>query len=133
MQIFMKMTSQGKSLFLADFRRHMTARGWTFSKLAAITGIDQSQVSRIAAGSFKTFASNVMTICIALEMDPLAYFAATKADDDRKAIVDAVMSIWDGSHRDAELIVSLLREVEKLRKHGRDAMGSNLRARSARR
>ena len=129
MQIFMKMTSQGKNLFLADFRRHMSARRWTLSKLAKNTGIDQGQISRIAAGSFKMFASNIMTICIELGMDPIAYFGATKADDDRKAIVASVMSIWDGTHHDAELIVSLLREIAKLRKHGRDAIDSNLRSR----
>jgi transcriptional regulator with XRE-family HTH domain len=118
MQIFMKMTTQGKGLFLADFRRHMDARGWTISRLSKQTGVDQGQVSKIDAGSFKTFASSVLKICMELGMDPTAYCGATKPDNDRKAIVDSAMSIWDGTHRDAELVVSLLREIAKLRKQG---------------
>lgn len=86
--------------------------------MARFTGIHQSQISRIAAGSFKTFASNIMKICMELGMDPTSYYVPTKSDHDRKAIVDSVMAIWDGTHRDTEVVVSLLREIAKLRRHG---------------
>jgi DNA-binding Xre family transcriptional regulator len=119
MQIRMKITTQGKQLFLADFQRHMSDRRWNISQLARRTGIHQSQISRIAAGNFKTFASNVVKICMELGMEPMSYYLPTKADEDKKAIVDSAIAIWDGTHRDAEVVVSLLREIAKLRKHAR--------------
>lgn len=117
MQTFMKMTTHGKNLFLADFQGHLEARGWSITELARKTAIDQGQVSKIAAGSFKTFSSSIMKICMELGMEPAEYFGAPKAADDRKAIFDSAISIWDGTHRDAEVVVSLLNEIAKLRKH----------------
>jgi transcriptional regulator with XRE-family HTH domain len=114
----MKMPSQKKQLFLDDLRRHMQERSWNASKVARETGIHQSQVSRIVAGNFKTFGSNVMKICIEFGMEPLSYYSETREDEDRKQIANSAISIWDGTHRDTGVVVSLLRELAKLRKHG---------------
>ena len=96
----MKITSQTKALFLADMQQRLTMRGWSHTKLAEITGIHQSQVSRISAGKFKTFGSNVMRICMKLDLEPSAYWDRTKSDKDRNAIADSAIAIWDGKWTD---------------------------------
>jgi transcriptional regulator with XRE-family HTH domain len=116
MQICMKMTSRGKQLFLSDLREHMQERDWHISQLARQSGVHQSQVSRIAAGDFKTFGSSVMKICITLGMEPPAYYSGTRMEEDRSQIANSAISIWDGTHRDTAIVVSLLREIAKLRK-----------------
>ena len=114
----MKMTTRNKQLFLLDFQRHMSDRGWNFSDLAKKTGINQGQVSRIAAGKFKTFASNVVRICIELEMNPFSYHTqANEEDQHREAIANSAIAIWDGTPRDREVVVALLRQIADLRKH----------------
>jgi transcriptional regulator with XRE-family HTH domain len=118
MQIGMKMTSQNKQLFLANLQRNMQERGWSVSKMARETGIHQSQVSRIAAGDFKTFGSNIIKICMEFDMEPVKYYSVTREEEDRKQIANAAISIWDGTRRDAAVVVSLLHEIAKLRKHG---------------
>ncbi len=82
-------------------------------------GIHQSQMSRIAAGNFKTFGSNIMKICIELDIEPMRYGSGTRAEEDRKQIANAALSIWDGTHRDTVVVVSLLHELSKLRQHGK--------------
>jgi hypothetical protein len=63
-----------------------------------------SQLSRILAGEFKTFSSNVIKICMTLEMDPNAYYAGSRDDADRQQIANSALSIWDGTHPDAEFV-----------------------------
>jgi DNA-binding Xre family transcriptional regulator len=116
MQIRMKMTTRDKQLFLNDFRKRLSDRGWSMSELARRTRINQGQISRIAAGKFKTFGSNVMKICIELEMKPGSYYLPTKGDEDRNAIIDSAIAIWDGTHGDTATVVSLLRQIAELRK-----------------
>jgi hypothetical protein len=118
MQICMSLSSDGKRLFLADLQRHMQQRGWNISKAAASAGIHQSQLSRIIAGEFKTFNSGIMKICMTFGMAPGDYYLGTREDEDRKQIADSAISIWDGTHRDAEFVAALLREIAKLRKSG---------------
>ena len=109
------MTSHEKQLFIADVRRHMQERQWNPSRLAQQTGINQGQVSRIAAGQFKTFSSNVMKICIELGIRPERYYSKSAADANREKIANAAISIWKGTAGDATAVVSLLREIAKLR------------------
>jgi DNA-binding Xre family transcriptional regulator len=114
----MKMTSQNRQLFLADLQRNMQERAWSVSRLAKEAGIHQSQVSRIASGGFKTFGSTIMQICMTIGMEPVKYYSVTREEEDRRQIANAAISIWDGSRRDAAVVVSLLREIAKLRKQG---------------
>lgn len=118
----MRCTSEGKRILLADLQRCLQQRGWNISDLARFSGVHQSQVSRIISGDFKTFSSNVMQICMLLELSPGDYDRAgrdDRDDGDRKQIADSAIAIWDGTHQDAGTVVSLLREVAKLRKSGR--------------
>jgi hypothetical protein len=118
MQICMKISSDGKRAFLTDLQRHMQQCGWTISKTATNAGIHQSQLSRIVAGEFKTFSSSFMRICMIFGMEPKDYYLRTRQDKDRQQIADSAISIWDGTHRDAEFLAALLREIAKLRKSG---------------
>jgi hypothetical protein len=51
-------------------------------------------------------------------MDSTAYYSGTRAEKDRQRIANSAISIWDGTHRDTEVVVSLLREIAKLRRPG---------------
>jgi hypothetical protein len=111
----MKLTSEEKRLFVAELHRLMQLRGWNTSETALNTGIHQSQVSRILAGNFKTFSSNVIKICMEFGMEPKDYCEGKHRDEDRKQIANSAIAIWDGTRQDAGLVVSLLREIAKLR------------------
>ncbi|MEH2564299.1 helix-turn-helix domain-containing protein [Bradyrhizobium sp. AZCC 2289] len=115
----MKITSEGKKKLIADLQRYMQQRDWNISDLAANSGVHQSQISRIVAGDFKTFSSNIIKICITFGLEPQNYYENTREDEDRKQIANSAISIWDGSRQDAGVVVSLLREIAKLRKQDR--------------
>jgi len=51
-----------------------------------------------------------------LGMDPLSYYLPTRSVQDRHEIADSAIAIWDGSHRDRELIVALLNQIAKVRR-----------------
>ena len=112
----MRLTSDGKRLFLTDFRRRLDERGWSISDLARFSGVHQSQVSRILSGEFKTLGSSVMQICTKLDLDPAKYLSRTREDRDREAIADSAIAIWNGSSRDREVLVSLFNQIARIRK-----------------
>jgi predicted XRE-type DNA-binding protein len=114
----MKITLDKKRIFLRDLQHRMRQRDWNISRLAEEAGLSQSHVSRIAAGHFKTFSSNVMKICMTIGMEPARFHSSTRAEEDRRQITDSALSIWNGTHPDTAVVVSLLREIAKLRKHG---------------
>jgi DNA-binding Xre family transcriptional regulator len=118
MQICMIFSSDGKRAFLTELQRRMGQRNWNISVTAKNVGIHQSQLSRIVAGQFKTFSSSIMKICISLGMEPKDYYLGMRGDEDRRQIADSAISIWDGTHRDAEFVAALLREIAKLRNPG---------------
>jgi transcriptional regulator with XRE-family HTH domain len=115
----MKLTSEGKRNFLADLARCAQQRGWNLSDVARNSEVHQSQVSRIFAGDFKTFSSNIIKICIKLGLEPTSYYEQTRVDDDRKQIADSAISIWNGTRQDTGMVVSLLQEIAKMRKRDR--------------
>jgi DNA-binding Xre family transcriptional regulator len=112
----MKMTTQQKQLFLTHLQQSMLDRGWTFSELARKCCINQSQVSRIAMGKFKTVSSNVSKICMEIGFDISSIGGDHELD--RQRISDSAISIWNGTRGDADVVVSLLKEIAKLRGKG---------------
>lgn len=90
----------------------MKERGWTLTRLARITGVHQSQLSRILLGDFKSFGSSAMQICKALDLGA----TPSRADRDREAIIDSALAIWDGSTKDREDVVQLLNQIAKMRR-----------------
>lgn len=115
MQICMKATSHEKRVFLRESRRRLKDRGWSLTHLARITGVHQSQLSRILSGDFKSFSASVMQICKALGLGA----TPSRADPDREAIVDSALAIWDGSTKDREDVVQLLKQIAKIRRSAR--------------
>ena len=116
MQICMKLTRREKELFLAESRQRLKERGWSLSDLARLAGIHQSQLSRILSGNFKTFSSNFMQICIALDLELSKIRTRSRVEQDREAIIDSALAIWDGSTKDREALVCLLNQIAKMRR-----------------
>ncbi len=87
-------------------------------KVAADTGIHQSQVSRLFRGHFKRLSPNVLTL-LAYAKRPQR-FAAKDAGQEvaKNAVVRAALRTWDSTPRGAQALVRLLRSVEKLRDAG---------------
>lgn len=112
MQICMKAASRDKEVFLRESRLRMKERGWSPAYLARITGVHQSQLSRILSGNFKSFSSSVMQICKALDLSA----TPSGADRDREAIVVSALAIWDGSTKDREDVVRLLNQIARMRR-----------------
>jgi len=48
-------------------------KGYTLQQLGELSGIDKGQISRFAAGRFKTISKNLQQICNILELDPNDY------------------------------------------------------------
>ncbi|MCA6108972.1 helix-turn-helix domain-containing protein [Bradyrhizobium cenepequi] len=115
----MKLTSEERRALLASLRQRINQRSWTTTDLARNTGVHQSQVSRIIRGDFKTLSSNVLQICITLGVEIDARREGDQDEDDRRQIASSAMAIWNGTHQDAGIVVSLLLEIAKLRRTDR--------------
>jgi predicted XRE-type DNA-binding protein len=116
MQICMKISSEAKRVFIADLHRYMKKNSVGVSKIASLTGVHQSQVSRLAAGDFKTLSSNLIKICMELGLDLPRYRFDASYDEVRSRLADSAFAIWDGTPEDAEVVSSLLREIGRLRR-----------------
>jgi transcriptional regulator with XRE-family HTH domain len=101
----------------------MKERGWTISELARHSGVHQSQLSRILSGDFKIFSSNVMQICKTIGLETDRSRTRSRSEQDREAIADSALGIWDGSAKDREVVVSLLNQIARMRKPSRASPG----------
>jgi hypothetical protein len=84
------------------------------TRVAADTGIHQSQVSRLFRGQFKRLSPNVRTL-LAYAREPGRY-AGVKAPSEaaRAAVIRAALRTWDSTPEGARALVRLLRSVERL-------------------
>jgi hypothetical protein len=84
------------------------------TRVAADTGIHQSQVSRLFRGQFQRVSPNVRTL-LAYAREPERY-AGAKAPSDaaRAAVIRAALRTWDATPEGARALVRLLRSVERL-------------------
>jgi hypothetical protein len=84
------------------------------TRVAADTGIHQSQVSRLFRGQFKRVSPNLRTL-LAYAREPERY-ASAKAPSDaaRAAVIRAALRTWDATPEGAQALVRLLRSVERL-------------------
>jgi len=68
MLICMKPTIKQIRDLHAKISKAVSVKGLSYADIAKISNVDQSQVSRICRGGFKTFSSNVVQVCIALNV-----------------------------------------------------------------
>lgn len=101
---------------LAGARRDLLALAQRVptTRVAADTGIHQSQVSRLFRGQFKRVSPNVRAL-LAYAREPARY-AGAKAPTDaaRAAVIRAALRTWDSTPEGAQALVRLLRSVERL-------------------
>ena len=85
-------------------------------KVAADTGIHQSQVSRLLRGQFKRLSPNVIRL-LEYAKKPRRY-TSDEADQQaaKKAVIRAALRTWDATPGGARALVRLLRSVEQLNK-----------------
>lgn len=77
-----------------------------------MTGIHQSQVSRILRGDFLRLSKNVQLLCKTLCIDP--HYPATTKKNPR--LSKLVCEVWDGSKKHEEVLVRLLDAVADISK-----------------
>jgi hypothetical protein len=84
------------------------------TRVAADTGIHQSQVSRLFRGQFARLSPNVRTL-LAYAREPGRYAnAKAPSDTARAAVIRAALRTWDSTPEGARALVRLLRSVERL-------------------
>jgi hypothetical protein len=117
MQICMKLASESRRALVAEIRAQMDARKLGLTRLARISGVDQSQISRMMAADFKGMSHNVMQICMHLGIDPMRFFVPSREDEfAKKRIMESALAVWDGTPEDADLLVSVLGGMAAMRR-----------------
>jgi transcriptional regulator with XRE-family HTH domain len=116
MHICMKLASESKRMLVVEIRSQLDARRLGTREFAQACGVDQSQISRVLAGNFKSVSHNVMQICINLGIDPARFLRPTREDESaRRRIMDSALAVWDGTPEGADLLVSVLGGMAALR------------------
>jgi hypothetical protein len=84
------------------------------TRVAADTGIHQSQVSRLFRGQFARLSPNVRAL-LAYAREPGRYAnAKAPSETARAAVIRAALRTWDSTPEGARTLVRLLRSVERL-------------------
>ena len=95
--------------------RQLAGRASTV-RIAADTGIHQSQVSRLLRGHFRRLSPNVRAL-LAYAQKPQAHAPARQRETTAKAaVIRAALRTWDATPEGAQALVRLLRSVEALRR-----------------
>ena len=82
------------------------------SDISRATGVHQSQVSRILAGTSRRVSPNLLLLCkFANEMER---FTNTNPASNH-LLMDALRAVWDGSEAHAEAIAGLLLTLKRFR------------------
>jgi transcriptional regulator with XRE-family HTH domain len=95
-------------------RKEIVSWGLDISKsqdeISAITGVSQSQVSKILSGNFKTVSPNVKKIC---EYASIQIYMNIDVDIPEE-IKEAVLDLWDGSKESEKALVKTLKNMKGL-------------------
>ena len=84
------------------------------TRVAADTGIHQSQVSRLFRGQFSRLSPNVRKL-LAYAREPGRYAGAKEPSEAaRAAVIRAALRTWDSTPEGARALVRLLRSVQRL-------------------
>ncbi|WFR97508.1 helix-turn-helix domain-containing protein [Rhizobium tumorigenes] len=87
----------------AEIETKRRSLGLSFTEIAALSGVDASQVNRVCHGHFRTMNPSVVQICNSLglsvrDSEPVA----------PQRLVRALCALWDGTPEDEERLVTLL-------------------------
>lgn len=102
---------------LSRLRAAVSQRTITQAEIAATTGVNQSQVSRILAGPVKRFSENVQKLCAFAEKMP--GIALERDDQDREAFA-LLTAILEGSPQTKQGVVELMRNLLTLKRQYED-------------
>jgi len=84
-------------------------------KLSAESGVDQSQISRVLNGTFKTYSKNVRLLCKILGVEPeflhspSAGLSSQVQEEALRLIIDTFMTVWNHTPQHARVISDLIR------------------------
>ena len=115
----MKPTQQEREILLQKLQEGVAMSGISQAELASTSGVDPSQVCRILAGEFVTFAGAVVKICKVLDVtpdaDPPPRIKATNRTEPSAArqvswskVERAVRKLWDETPDGADRLVRVL-------------------------
>lgn len=96
---------------IESLRKALRAKSVTQMELSAALSVSQSQISRVLAGKFKRYAGNARRICDYVDVK-LEARNPQKGLDPR--LEEALTELWDGTDRQADALVRLLRAVNAL-------------------
>lgn len=110
----MKLNPTERQRLLAAIENRRVEMGLSIANLSQISGVEQSQTSRICMGQFSSVSSNVMQICIALGFHPQPGGALLS-----NALARGLASLWDGSKEDEERLLALLAAISSVKTSAR--------------
>lgn len=103
--------------------RTFMSRGLKQGAVALITGVDQSQVSRICKGRFRTTSHNLIELCkyanidisVMTEQATIPYYSDGRCQG-TQMMLNAINEIWDGSVEHAIALSELIRATRNFRR-----------------
>jgi predicted transcriptional regulator len=108
----MKLNPGAQKRLVAAINGRRRKMGLSVSRLAEVSGVEQSQTSRICSGRFSSVSSNVMQICITLGLQPEPHGILLS-----QVLATRLASLWDGSTEDEDKLLKLLDAVAALKVH----------------
>jgi len=106
----MKLNPAQRQKVLAAIASCRLENNLSIAKISELSGVEQSQASRICMGQFSSISSNVMQICIALGFHPLPNGVILSS-----ALASGLAALWDGSKEDEERLLALLRAISLIK------------------
>lgn len=98
-----------------SLRDAVAASGTSYAAISKLSGVDESQVSRICRGQFKRLSENVVQICIALGV-PMKSPVALSGTGAEQRLQAEILRVWDGTEEGALRLVRFLRSLSNLQK-----------------
>lgn len=119
MQICMKLDDQARTKLVIEIQSRVSDGGFTYAGIARAAGVNESQVSRICRGQFRTLSFNVVQICnvIGVAIDR-GTVTAPATDPHVERLQSSLLSLWDHTPEDADRLVKLLEQLNVIRRHG---------------
>ncbi|AHF02395.1 hypothetical protein THIAE_09665 [Thiomicrospira aerophila AL3] len=81
--------------------------------ISMVTGVSQSQISKILSGNFKTVSPNVKKIC---EYANIQIYSNDRVQLSQE-LKEALMDLWDGSKESEKALVKTLKNMKSLIAH----------------